>query len=208
MTILAKTLIAAALLVSAPALAEEAHHTPSAAAGTTAADAATQPNKTNAMSDGGAMGMMSGDMMKMMKQMMGAHAEMMRGMMSSGGMGMGDGERMGQMMSPDRMEGRIAFLRAELKVTAAQQPLWDAVADALRAGSIASQSMMPATTGGTTQPDAARKALPRKLSDLERMLSTRLDGVRRLTAALDPFYASLDENQKTSADELLIPMGM
>lgn len=206
MTTLAKACLAAALLLSTPALAEDAHHPASGTAKSPAAEAAPQPSKTDAMPGGGATGMMGGDMMKMMNQMMAAG--MMRGMMAADGMGMGEGGPMRQMMSPERVEGRIAFLRAELKVTAAQQPLWDAVASALRANSAASKGMMPAMTGGMMQPGASQKPLPQKLSDMERMLSARLDGLRRLNAVLDPFYASLDATQKSIADDLLMPMGM
>ena len=72
------------------------------------------------------MGMMGGGMGPMMQQMM----PMMRGMMAQR-MDRMDGP-MG-MMSPRRVEGRIAFLRTELKITEAQQPAWNAFADALRA---------------------------------------------------------------------------
>ncbi len=53
-----------------------------------------------------------------------------------------------------------------------------------------------------------RKGRPQTLADLERMLSSRLDSLRRLNSALEPFYESLDETQKKTADELLMPMGM
>lgn len=204
MTTLAKACLAAALLLSTPALAEDAHHPASGTAKSPPAEAAPQPSQTDAMPGGGAAGMMGGDMMK---QMMAIHAGMMRGMMAADGMGMGDGGPMRQMMSPERVEGRIAFLRTELKVSAAQQPLWDAVADTLRANSAASKGMMPAMMGGMMQPGASQP-LPQRLSAMERMLSARLDGLRRLNAALAPFYASLDEAQKSTADDLLTPMGM
>ena len=205
MTTLAKACLAAALLLSTPALAEDAHHPASGTANSPAAEAAPRPSTTDAMPGGGATGMMGGDMMKMMNQMMAAG--MMRGMMAADGMGMGEGGPMRQMMSPERVEGRIAFLRTELKVSAAQQPLWDAVADTLRANSAASKGMMPAMMGGMMQPGASQP-LPQRLSAMERMLSARLDGLRRLNAALAPFYASLDEAQKSTADDLLTPMGM
>ena len=205
MTTLAKACLAAALLLSTPALAEDAHHPASGTAKSPAAEAAPRPSTTDAMPGGGATGMMGGDMMKMMNQMMAAG--MMRGMMAADGMGMGEGGPMRQMMSPERVEGRIAFLRAELKVTAAQQPLWDAVASALRANSAASKGMMPAMMGGMMQPGASQP-LPQRLSAMERMLSARLDGLRRLNAVLEPFYASLDATQKSIADDLLMPMGM
>ena len=51
----------------------------------------------------------------------------MMGMMGPGGM-------MSMMMSmAGHVEGRIAFLKTELKITDAQTPQWNAFADALRA---------------------------------------------------------------------------
>ena len=64
-----------------------------------------------------AQGMMSG--MRMMRM----------GMMRMMGM-MGPGSGMSTI---DHIEGRIAFLRAELKITDAQMSAWNAFADALRA---------------------------------------------------------------------------
>ncbi|CAD7053608.1 hypothetical protein RHAB21_04526 [Pseudorhizobium halotolerans] len=200
MTSLVKTILAAALLLSTPALAEEAHHKPSGTAESLTGDMAPQAGASATMSDSGASGMMGGDMMKMMEQMM-------RGM-RAGGIEMDASGPMRQMMSPEHVEGRIAFLRTELKVTDAQQPLWEVVAEVLRANSIGSKGMMPAMMGGMMQPGASSKPLPQTLADLERMLSSRLDSLRRLNSALEPFYESLDETQKKTADELLMPMGM
>lgn len=143
-------------------------------------------------------GMMGGDMMKMMQEMMGRHAGMMRGMMADG-TAMQDG-MMGKMMAPEHVEGRIAFLRTELKVTDAQQPLWEAVAAALRENASGSTVMM--------QQEANAAGLPASLERRERQLSARLESLQRLRAALEPFYASLDEAQKAAADSLLAPMGM
>lgn len=201
MNTLVKTIFAATLLVSTPTLAEEAHHTSSGAAETAATDA-TPPQDMKGNLPGGGMGMMNADMMNQMTEM---HARMMRGMMSSRGMGQ---EAMRQMMSSERVEGRIAFLRAELKITAAQQSHWDAVAGAIRAEATASKGMPSMIPGDMMQPDAGRKTLPQELSGMERALSSRLDGLRRLNAVLAPFYEALDESQKTTADELLWPMSI
>ena len=121
-------------------------------------------------------------------------------MMGEGMMG-GDMMKMKEMMSPERVEGWIAFLRTELKVTEAQEPLWAAVAEGLRANAESSKGMM----SGMTQSDGPQ-TLPQRLADRESMLSARLDGLRRLKTAIEPFYASLDETQKATADELLMPM--
>jgi hypothetical protein len=198
MNTLSRTAFAAALLVAVPALAEDAHHpAPAGAPAETAAPAEAPPQPS---APGAAMprGMMGSDMMKMMQEMMGRHAGMMRGMMS-GGAQMQDG-MMGKMMAPEHVEGRIAFLRTELKVTDAQQPLWEAVADAMRENARASAGMM--------QQEADATGLPASLERQERQLSGRLEALQRLRAAVEPFYASLDEAQKAAADDLLAPMGM
>lgn len=101
------------------------------------------------MGRGGPGGMMGGDMGAMMQNMM----PMMRGMMAQR-MDRMDGP-MG-MMSPRRVEGRIAFLRTELKITDAQQPAWNAFADALRAEARSMQDMRQRMTGqGRGMPMAA-----------------------------------------------------
>ena len=72
-------------------------------------------------------GMMGGGMMNMMGNMPMMNMMQMMGMMGQAGDGMGG------MAMIDHIEGRIAFLRTELKITDAQAGAWNALADALRA---------------------------------------------------------------------------
>ena len=200
MTKIRFTLMAGALLLAAPALAEDAHH-PAEVAPEAPSQSAPAPAPQQA-APGGMMvpGMMSGDMMQMMMRMMmsGGQSPMageeMGRMASSGPMG-----PMAQMMSPEHVEGRIAFLRTELKVTPAQEPLWEAVAEALRESARASEHMM--------QQRATAQTLLSALDGRERALSARLESVRRLRASVEPFYAALDEAQKATADKLMEPLG-
>jgi hypothetical protein len=188
------------ILLSIPALANEAHHPAGAAGEPPAAAAQAVPEKSGAgtMMSGTTMGgmmpsgMMSNGMMKMMMDMM------------SGG-----GGPMGIMMSPDHVEGRIAFLQTELKLTEEQEHLWHQVADALRDNARAAKEMMAAMPKEIMSGDAASTPVTR-IDAYERMLSTRLEALRRLKDALDPFYASLHDTQKAAADQLLMPapMGM
>ena len=203
MTTLLKTLAAVAVLMTpAMSFAEDAHHPPSATEEAPAVETAPKQATPDAVPTpgGGMMGgdMMGGNMMKMMQEMMRSHGGMMRGMMSADGMP-GSG-RMGQMMSPEHVEGRIAFLRTELKVTAAQEPLWGAVAEALRESARAAENMM--------QLGAAAQMLPSALEGRERVLYARLEAVRGLRPDVETFYAALDETQKATADKLMEPMGM
>ena len=121
----------------------------------------------------------------------GAPMAMMQMMMGQNGMG-------------GHVEGRIAFIKAELKITDAQQPLWNTVADAMRANAKGMPGMpngMPMMGSATTLPD--------KLAMHETMMATHLEGLRKLKAAVEPLYAAFNADQKKTADELTIgPMGM
>jgi len=102
------------------------------------------------------------------------------------------------------VEGRIAFLKTELKITDAQQPLWNAVADAMRADA-ASIGDMPDGMMGIWR--AAR--LPESLASLEEKMTAQLEAVRRVKAAVDPLYEALSDDQNKTADELILgPMGV
>ncbi|WP_292269343.1 Spy/CpxP family protein refolding chaperone [Mesorhizobium sp.] len=134
-------------------------------------------------------------------------SEMMRMMM--GMMSAKDGPAE-LMTSPDHVEGRIAFMQAELKLTDAQQPQWKAVADAMRNNAKLAKDAM-AGMGGAMMPAGSAAMTPLKRIDhVEQMLSARLEGLRQLKTAMEPFYATLSEAQKAVADKLLLPapMGM
>ncbi|RJF87484.1 hypothetical protein D3874_11035 [Oleomonas cavernae] len=113
------------------------------------------------------------------------------------------------MMAPDRIEGRIAFLEAELKVTDAQRPLWNAFAEAIRANTRAMAGMMMEMQGAMMPaPGTASPTLLQRIESHERMLAARLDSLRQLKAALQPLYAALDDSQRQTADKLLMPAPM
>ena len=99
--------------------------------------------------------------------------------------------------SARHVEGRIAFLKAELKITDAQLPLWNALAGAMRdhARSMATRS------GETTA------TLPGRLAALDKAMAARLDTLHKLQAAVAPLYAALADEQKKVADELTADMG-
>jgi len=112
---------------------------------------------------------------------------------------------MGQNGMVGHLEGRIAFLKAELHITDAQQPLWNAVAEAIR-GNAKSMTDMP---HGMGMIGGASGTLPEKLAAHEKMLTAHLDGMRKLRTAFDPLYAALNADQKKMADSLMIgPMGV
>lgn len=134
---------------------------------------------------GPSQGMMGGaGMMKMM------------GMMRRSG---GDG--MGGMDTIDHVEGRIAFLRTELKITDAQASAWNAFADALRTNAKAlgelRASMMSQGSGSESLVD--------RLTLQEKWLSVRLEGIRAMKSALTNLAGSFSDEQKKTANEVLAP---
>jgi hypothetical protein len=198
MTTLRNIVIGILLMISVPSFAEDTHHPAETAPATP--PAAEMPGEQQGAMGPGMMsdGMMSGGMMSggMMSNMM-----PMMGMMSGGAMSM-----MGQMMAPERIEGRIAFLKTELKITDAQQSLWNTFADAVRVNARSMADMMREMQGMMMpQQGMAPLALPKRIEAREHMLAGRLDALRQLKAALNPLYAAFDDSQKRTADELLMP---
>ena len=193
------TLAAALMIValSASSFAQspadhEAHHPQqqnAAPAPTQSAPPASQLGTGQGMMSGGMMG---GNMpMTNMMQMMGGR----QSECGMGGMGM-----------IDRVEGRIAFLRAELKITDAQNNDWNALADALRANA---KNLGEARASMMEQGGATAKSLVDRLALQEKWLAARLEGTRAIKSALTNLVGTLSDDQKKTADELLVPhMGM
>jgi hypothetical protein len=104
----------------------------------------------------------------------------------------------------DHVEGRIAFLKAELKITEAQTAPWEHFADALRANAGAMKTMHQQMMQG-----GIPATLPDRLDFREKMLSAHLDALKAFRAAVEPLYASFSEDQRRTADELMLRhMGM
>jgi hypothetical protein len=129
------------------------------------------------------------------------------GMPMMGMMRMMGPDGMGMSMMPamaGHVEGRLAFLKTELKITDAQLPLWNAVADAIRADAKV-MGDMPGGMMGSMQ----AATLPEKVAAREKMLTAHLEALHRFKMGVEPLYAALSDGQKKTADELLLgPMGM
>jgi hypothetical protein len=137
--------------------------------------------------------------MGMMNMMGGGSMGMMRMMGAAGAEGMGG------MATIDRVEGRIAFLRTELKITEAQIGAWDAFAEALRANA---KKLGDVRSTMMAQINAAQQA-PDRLGLQEQWLTARLEGTRAIRAAVTALYGVLSDDQKKTANDILAPhMGM
>jgi len=98
----------------------------------------------------------------------------------------------------NRIEGRIAFLKAELQVTDAQVSAWNKFADALRscrAHLLQARTLLTAADGGGAN----------RLEQYERHLGERLEALRSARMAFTQLYSTLNEGQKQTADELIVP---
>jgi periplasmic protein CpxP/Spy len=99
----------------------------------------------------------------------------------------------------DHTEGRIAFLHTELKITPAQQAQWDLVAAAMRSNAQAMHQAFEAMRANSgTPPNAVQH-----LEAAAQFSTLRAQGNQRFLEAFKPLYASLSDEQKQSADELL-----
>jgi len=175
------SLIIALALMAAPALAQQQEHEQHHPAGTPAAETTPSPEMPRAMGGAGSM-----PMMDMMRTMTGQVRVI----------------RMLMMAAP--LARRLAFLKTELKITDAQLALWNAVADTMRV-SVKNMGGMPGAMMGS----ARTGTLPEKLALREKMMTAHLESLRKFKMAVDPLYAAFSDEQKKTADELLIgPMGM
>lgn len=133
------------------------------------------------------------------------------GMMSQGGMGpwmMGQGDFGPAMCAAmaGHLDGRLAYLKAELKITEAQEPLWKDYAAAARDNA---KSMVAHCTTMMSPKGAAGLSLPDRLDLHEQFMATQLDTLRATNKALKPLYGALSEDQKKIADQMFWgPMGM
>jgi hypothetical protein len=210
---MATALTVAALAVpawaQAPAGHDHSHPADSEKSATSPATPAPAPSPSAAAPQGGAgmmgggmgnmpmMGMMN-DMKNMMSSMSAMHSMGMMGMMGRG---------MDGMATIDRVEGRIAFLRTELKITDAQADAWNGFADALRANA----KKLAEVRASMPKPGDGKPAstLAARLEQQEQWLAARLDGTRAMKSTFVKLNEVLSDDQKKTANDLLTPhMGM
>jgi len=119
------------------------------------------------------------------------------GMMGEGGMGpwmMGEsgfGPAMCAAMAR-HVDGRLAFLKAELKITEAQEPLWKVYASAARDNA---NGMVGRCTTMMGFKATAEASLPDRLDLHEQFMAAQLDSLRAMNKALKPLYAAFSEGR-------------
>ena len=105
---------------------------------------------------------------------------------------------MGRMMPGKFVDGRIAFLKAELKITPAQETQWQQVDAAMRENAEALDQTITTARQNRTDMDAVQR-----LELREQFAKVRADNDARLVAAFKPLYASLSAEQQQTANQLV-----
>ena len=124
------------------------------------------------------------------------------------GWGMGRGGHFGRWWGrgPDwmleRMEGRLSFLKTEFKITEAQTPAWNELAQAIRTSAKQRNERMKSLFADEDKV----KTLPERLELQEQLVAARLDELRQLKTSVQALYAVLTEDQKKEADDIGLPM--
>lgn len=103
----------------------------------------------------------------------------------------------------ETVEERIANLRKALKITADQEPKWNAVAQAMRENA-ANMDTLIATT---------RKTAPQNvtavddLKNYQKIAQAHVDGLKNLIASFETLYAAMPDPQKKVADAVFTAAG-
>jgi uncharacterized small protein (DUF1192 family) len=136
---------------------------------------------------------------------------MMGGMMGRAGL-MGGCPMMGEMMGGQRgmkmdqgmmmhsvpmMEARLAYIKADLEITEAEMPAWNAYADAVRAR----HAKMEQVRGDMMKAKDSGNALQRMDARIK-FLETLVDSLKASKPAVEALYAALTDEQKKKADDL------
>ena len=195
MTLPAVALLAATTVAQAQTQ-QQKHHS---AGQQEQAAATTETTPSPGMGMGMSKGMMGGSMgPAMMQQMHGGDGgmPMMPMAMMRGGMG----------QPFEHVEGRIAFLKAEIGITEQQQSAWDAFATALRGNA---ETMRAMHQKMVERMQSGAKPWPDRIAGMAAMMSARGEALKAVEQAVRPLYDALSDEQRAKADALLAgPMGM
>ena len=102
------------------------------------------------------------------------------------------------MMPGQFVEGRIAFLKAQLKITPAQEAQWQQVEAAMRENAKTLDQTIATARQNHGNTDAVKR-----LELREQFAKLRADNDARLLAAFKPLYAGLSPEQQQMANQLV-----
>jgi protein CpxP len=107
---------------------------------------------------------------------------------------------MQRMLPGQLVDGRIAFMKAELKITSPQETQWQQVAAAIRENAnVLDQAIT------TTRQNRGNMNAVQRIKLREQFAKVHADNDARLLAAFKPLYASLSPEQQQVANQLVAP---
>lgn len=98
----------------------------------------------------------------------------------------------------DQTASRIKYLHDRLRITAEQEPLWEAVAQAIRDSAEGLTPLLKERLRAATNGSA-----PDLLRSYETLGDAQLSGLKKIITAFDPLYTGLSDSQKKIADAVL-----
>jgi LTXXQ motif family protein len=105
------------------------------------------------------------------------------------------------------IDGRLAFLKTELKITPEQEKLWEDFATVAKTNATSMEELCEAKKAkwkdAKEKGDAERPPLPERLDARAESLKAKLEALRAKTNAVKPLYDALNDEQKKTADELI-----
>ena len=99
------------------------------------------------------------------------------------------------------VDGRIAFLKAVLKITPAEEPAWNKLAAAIRAGAADMAKLHEGMKGGKVQPASAVQRVEWRAQ----VAAARAKSLAAFATAFKPLYDQLSDDQRKAADALFAP---
>jgi hypothetical protein len=106
----------------------------------------------------------------------------------------------------ERVDGRLAYMKTELKITSEQTAAWDAFAAVVRTSVEAHNDMMRSTAKEFDDGAMFDKPLPERLASQIARMEARLSQIKSVKAAADGLYAVLTDEQKAAADDVVLPL--
>lgn len=112
------------------------------------------------------------------------------------------GMQMNEMRSSDTFsKGRIAFLKAELEITDAQNELFERYAESV-AANLSHMQNMRGNMGSMMKAETPVERLDMHIS----MMESRLDALKEMQEPMEALFATFTDSQKEKASQLMLGM--
>jgi len=103
----------------------------------------------------------------------------------------------GKVSKPDGVEARIKELRTKLKITPAQEDLWNNVTQVMRDNAKTMEALIKARSE-----EASTTSAIEDLKSYGKIVEAHADAIRKFIPAFEPLYSTMSDAQKKAADTL------